>query len=242
PDQDKEYDNKGFNFHEVVFTDETPARIGDERGMIQTWCCEGEQYNDDVKHNRNVKDCCLQFYACFRYNFKGPCHVYYQETEEEKAAAEVHIAQLNVNKKTRDNKLQIYAQQALQGISESDINGRYNTRKKQYVPSTMDYKRGDRGRGGVDRYRHREGALKKVVPWIHNLKNRGIKCVLQQDGAPAHNSRLSRDYLVTEHVDRLWWPGHSSEANAIEHAWPWIQQHVTKQFTPSCTPKQYEKQ
>jgi hypothetical protein len=242
PDRDEEYDGKGYDFTQVVFTDETPARIGEERGMMRTWCCEGERWDDDVKHDRNRKDCCLQFYAAFRYNFKGPCHVYREETEAEKQEAAAHIQRLNVDQKTRDNKLQIYARQALHGISESDVNGRYNTRKKQYVPSKMDYHRGDRARGGVDGYRHREGALKKVVPWIHELEKKGIKCVIQQDGAPAHKSRISRDYLTTEMIDMLWWPGHSPEVNAIEHAWPWIRRHVTKQFTPSRTESQCEQQ
>jgi transposase len=103
------------------------------------------------------------------------------------------------------------------------------------VPSKIDYKRGDRARGGIDGYRHREGALKKVIPWINSLKKRGIPCILQQDGAPAHKSRLSNDLLIVEEIDRLWWPGHSAEVNAIKHAWPWIRRHVIKQFTPSKT-------
>lgn len=106
----------------------------------------------------------------------------------------------------------------------------------------MDYKRGNRARGGVDGYRHREGALKKVVPWIQNLEERGVRCILQQDGAPAHKARISRDFLIVEHVDRLWWPGHSPEVNAIEHAWPGIRRHVTKEFTPSCTESECESQ
>ena len=44
----------------------------------------------------------------------------------------------------RENKLQMYARQSLTQMSEDDINIRYNTRKKQHVPSTMDYKRGER--------------------------------------------------------------------------------------------------
>lgn len=242
PDLNEVGDNLGYDFTEVVFTDETPARIGDERGMIRSWCKEDERWDDDVKHDCNRSSCCLQFYASFRYNHKGPCHVYYEETEVEKRAAAEHIEALNHDQKTRDNKLQIYARTALNQLNESDVNRRYNTRKKQYVPSTMDYVRGDRARGGVDGYRHREGALKKVVPWIQSLEKQGIKCVLQQDGAPSHKARISRDYLIIEQVDRLWWPGHSPDVNAIEHAWPWLRQHVTKQFTPSHTSKQCEKQ
>ena len=121
---------------------------------MRTWCCEGDRQDNDVKHNCNRKDYCLQFYAAFCYNSKGPCHVYREETEAGKQEAAAHIQRLNVDQKTRNNKLQIYARQALYGISESDVNSCYNTRKKQYVPLKMDYHRGNRARGGVDSYRH----------------------------------------------------------------------------------------
>ena len=100
---------RGFDFTQVVFSDETPAWIGEERGMIRTWCREGEQWDDNVKHNQNRKDCCLQFYGYFRHNYKGPCHVYYPETEAEKlpVAAQVHIQELNADQKTRDSKLNL---------------------------------------------------------------------------------------------------------------------------------------
>lgn len=97
----------------------------------------------------------------------------------------MHIQELNADQKTRDNKVQIYARRALGKLGEADTNRRYNTRKKQYVPSQMDYHRGNRARGGIDGYRHREGALKKVVPWIKSLEKKGVKCVLQQDGREA---------------------------------------------------------
>ena len=143
--------------------------------MIRTWCKEGEQYDDGVKHDRTRNECCLQFYGCFRYNHKGPCHVYYPETEEEKAEAKAHVEELNCNTQIHDNKLQYQARRALEHMNESDVNLRRSTRKKQYVPSTMDYTRGDRSRSGIDGYRHREGALKKVVPWIKSLEKKGIK-------------------------------------------------------------------
>ncbi|KAF1967269.1 hypothetical protein BU23DRAFT_484046, partial [Bimuria novae-zelandiae CBS 107.79] len=182
------------NFREVVFTDETPARIGEERGMQRTWCKEQERWDEGVKHDRNRKDCALQFYGSFRYNYKGPCHVYHQETEQEKEAAEVQLEEDNINNQSQDNKLQIYARQSLSQMSESDVNHRYNTRKKQY------------------------------------------------DGAPAHKSLIAQDYLILQHIERLWWPGHSPEVNASEHAWPWIRRHVRKDFSPSCNEKQCEKQ
>ena len=43
PELYEEYDNKGFGLHKVVFTDEILARIGEECGMIRTWCKEQER-------------------------------------------------------------------------------------------------------------------------------------------------------------------------------------------------------
>ena len=64
---------------------------------MRTWCREGEVWDDDVKHDHNHKDCCLQFYAAFRYDFKGLCHVYREETKAEKQEAAAHIQCLNVD-------------------------------------------------------------------------------------------------------------------------------------------------
>jgi hypothetical protein len=80
-----------------VFTDETRARIGEERGMQRTWCKAGERWDESVKHDRNRKDCTLQLYGSFRYNYKGPCHVYYSKTEEQKRLAEMQLKQENAD-------------------------------------------------------------------------------------------------------------------------------------------------
>ncbi|KAI0616958.1 hypothetical protein TUN199_11052, partial [Pyrenophora tritici-repentis] len=194
PDKYEYGDGKGFKFTEVVFTDETPARIGEERGMQRVWCRDGGQYDEGVKKDRNRRACCLQFYGAFRYNHKGPCYTYIEETAAEKRSAEEALAKENAQRKRDDNILQGSARQTLAVMRESDVNHRYNTRKKQYVPSQHDYKRGGRENGGVDGYRHREGALKSITPWINSLKKKGLRCLLLQDGAPAHKSRIARDY------------------------------------------------
>jgi hypothetical protein len=36
---------------------------------------------------------------------------------------------------------------------------------------------------------------------INSLKEKGIPCLLLQDGAPAHKSRISRDYLTVERIE-----------------------------------------
>ena len=77
---------------------------------------------------------------------------------------------------------------------------------------------------------------------MQSLQNQGIECVLLEDGAPPHKSRIANDYLRVENIDKLWWPGHSPDINASEHAWPWLRTHVTKQFTASCNEKECKEQ
>jgi hypothetical protein len=147
----------------VVFTDETPARVGEERGIIRTWARDDEIYNDDVRHDRNRRDCCIQFFGAFRYNSKGPCHLYFHETKEEKGVTEELLGLENAATQTSSNHAQRRARAALQELGEVDINLRTSTRRLQHIKK-HDYHRGIRSRGGVDGYRHREGALKKVAP------------------------------------------------------------------------------
>ena len=103
-------------------------------------------------------------------------------------------------------------------MNESNINGRYNTKKQLYTKAD-DYTQGKKSRGGVDGFRHREEVLKKLVPWIKSLPT----------------TLIATDYLITEDVDKLSWPGHSPEINASEHAWPRIRRHITRDFELSTT-------
>ncbi|KAF2825263.1 hypothetical protein CC86DRAFT_456492 [Ophiobolus disseminans] len=133
PDLYKEYDNLGFDFRTVCFTDETPARIGDQQGMIRTWCKDDEIYDDDVKKDRKAPGTALQFFGAFRYNNKGPCHVYYHETQEEIDKGQRALEWENLVTKAQSNSSQLTARRALSILNESDVNLRRNTRKLQHV-------------------------------------------------------------------------------------------------------------
>lgn len=130
--------------------------------------------------------------------------------------------------------MQRQARAALRELGELDTNLQNSTKKLQHVKK-HDYHRGIRIKGGIDGYRHREGALKKVAPWVNSLKSKGTPCILLEHGAPSHKSRIANDYLSVQGIEKLVWPGHWPDVNAAEHAWPWIRYHVTKQFTLSCT-------
>jgi transposase len=74
------------------------------------------------------------------------------------------------------------------------------------------------------------------------MKQQGLKCVLLEDRAPTHKSRIANDYLTVEKIAKLWWAGHSPDVNATEHAWPIMRKHVTKDFTSSKTEEVVEQQ
>jgi transposase len=241
PDLHEEYDNLGFNYRKVVFTDETPARIGEQRRLLRAWAKDDEIWDDDVRKERREPGTALQFFGAFRYNFKGPCHCYYHETQEEIAAGARALEWENQVTRAQSNSSQSTTRAALDLLREADVNLRRSTRKLQHVKKD-DYHRGIRTRGGVDGYRHHEGALKKTVPWIKQLKQQGHECILLEDGAPSHKSRIANDYLTVEQVEKMVWPGHSPEINASEHAWPLMRQHVTKNFPLSRTAEQVQQQ
>lgn len=241
PDKYKEYDGLGFNFRIVCFTDETPARVGEQRGMFRAWAKDDEIYHEDVKKDKKEKFSTLQFYGAFMYNHKGPYHIYSQETKEEKEEAEEALNQENKERRNQALNSQETARRALNYINEPDVNLRRNTPKKQYTKKD-NYHRGIRTRGGVDGYRHREGALKKVVKWMNSLKELGVDCKLLEDGAPPHKSRIANDFLHVHYIEKISWPGHSPDVNASEHAWPWQRKYVTKQFKPSDNERECKKQ
>ncbi|KAF1947023.1 hypothetical protein EJ02DRAFT_171330 [Clathrospora elynae] len=61
--------------------------ISIEKETVLRWK-EYEIYDDNVKKDRKQMGAALQCFGAFRYNHKGPCHVYYHKTQEEIEAGE----------------------------------------------------------------------------------------------------------------------------------------------------------
>jgi hypothetical protein len=238
PDKYAYGDNLGFNFRLVAYSDETPARVGEQCGMQRAWFRDGERYDEDVKKDRVQKYSQLQFYGIFTYNHKGPCIIFERETPLEKSINDMLLGAENEERRAIATSAQTRSRAALNLMNESDINGRATPRKSQYTKKD-DYTRGLKSRGGIDGFRHREETLKRIVPWLKSLPTTPI---LLEDGVPAHSSRIANDYLTTEQVDKLSWPGHSPDINASEHAWPWTRRHITKDFYPSNTAEECKQQ
>jgi hypothetical protein len=48
----RNYHPNHFDWHNVVFTNETPAKVGDRRGWHRPWAKKDEAYHPDVKRAR----------------------------------------------------------------------------------------------------------------------------------------------------------------------------------------------
>ncbi|KAL5371666.1 hypothetical protein DPSP01_014091 [Paraphaeosphaeria sporulosa] len=99
----------------TTLTDETPARIGEQRGMQRAWFRPEEKYDNDVKHDRIQKYCKLQFYGAFTYNHKG-------ERKAEARAAEAALDRENAERRKQDTSAQHQARAALRVIDPNDRN------------------------------------------------------------------------------------------------------------------------
>jgi len=72
------------DWRRVVFSDEASILVREHRGPNKISRKPDERYNPDcieVRYNNYSE---AMFWGCFSYDFKGPCHVYYPETANEK--------------------------------------------------------------------------------------------------------------------------------------------------------------
>ncbi|KAK7177685.1 hypothetical protein PSPO01_16270 [Paraphaeosphaeria sporulosa] len=71
PDKYEYGDGLGFDFRRVIYTDKTPARAGEQCGLLRAWAKDDEAYNPDVKRPKIRSNCVLQFYGSFTYDAKA---------------------------------------------------------------------------------------------------------------------------------------------------------------------------
>jgi hypothetical protein len=126
-------------------------------------------------------------------NFSSTCVIYEQETKQEKAANKAALQKENTERKAAAVKEHKEKREALKAIKPSTLNeedraARAKELKSRKQPFTKkdEYTRGKKLRGGIDGYRHREMALKVLIPWIDKLKQHERSVVLLEDSAPSH--------------------------------------------------------
>jgi hypothetical protein len=165
--------------------------------------------------------------------------IYERETPLEKTLNTLLLEVENEERRAVATHHQHRARAALNTMGEADVNGRTtlvgsNTQREMIILAALSLV------AVLMACSTAMTLLRLVVPWMKSL--RSTTPILLEDGAPAHTSRIANDYLRTEEIDKLSWPGHSPEINAIEHAWPWMRRHISKNYLLSETVEQCKHQ
>lgn len=67
-----------------------------------------------------------------------------------------------------------------------------------------------------------------LLPILAESSNTNAPFIFQQDLAPAHNSRSTRNWFQEHEVTVLEWPGNSPDLNPIENVWGYIKTQIRK--------------
>lgn len=232
--------------------DETPAKVGDQRGLQRLWATaeEHDAFHPDLKRDKTKKASQLQFIASFCYGFRGPKYMFWPE---DKMSFEKGRSQLEEENRERDGARVLTLMSASQ-VNEQGHAQRIRTPGKRgpgkinnLTPQERDWMKPFERKGtngGIDAYRYREEWLKPhLFPWLLSLDSEYDKRPLVlSDNAPSHSARLSQEAMNIAEVIRVLMPAGSPDVDAIEHAWPWLRTNITKHMSISKSEEECEQQ
>lgn len=72
----------------------------------------------------------------------------------------------------------------------------------------------------------------RILPLLKAFWAEHQSFVIQQDNAPAHNSKSTRAWMEQNFPDAhiVDWPPHSPDLNPIEHVWVWMKRWIERQY------------
>jgi len=79
----------------VIWSDETSVVLNHRRGGYRVWRTSEERFVKSVIRERWKGFTEFQFWGCYTYDSKGPCHIWRPETAQEKKAAVKDLEELN---------------------------------------------------------------------------------------------------------------------------------------------------
>jgi hypothetical protein len=79
----------------VIFSDEASIIVSAKHSQQKISRMADERFHKDCIERRYNNYSEAMFWACFTYNYKGPCYIYYPETPEQKEKYKRLIEQLN---------------------------------------------------------------------------------------------------------------------------------------------------
>ncbi len=86
--------------------------------------------------------------------------------------------------------------------------------------------------GNMNSQKYVEMLEMHVLPWIRQREeDLGVKLIFQQDNAPCHVSRKSREFLASNNIEVLEWPPCSPDLSPIENLWSILKMRIVKNVT-----------
>ena len=174
----------------AVTTDELSMCMGEIQSKLRSWQKEGEKYDKDVVEGKSDGYSCGQMWGAIGHNLRGPCHFHLEETEQEKREAQLILDRENLEER-KQHYIMWLASQGLQSLGYMEKGRKapgVPPKFENYLKKQMMMREDCMSKQGVDWFRHREGALKKLLPWIQAAKERtGRDLVVVKDNAPCHN-------------------------------------------------------
>lgn len=84
-------------WRKVIFSDEASIIVSAKRSIqnISRLIGDEERYHPDYIKRRYNNYSEAMFWGCFTYDCKGPYHIYYKETEEQKEVNKAEIERIN---------------------------------------------------------------------------------------------------------------------------------------------------
>ena len=117
----------------VVFSDKASILVGEHRGLQNLSRTLDERYYLNVIERRYNNYLEAMFQGCFSYDYKGPCHIYYKETEEQKIFYKEKIQQNN------DKEIKAKAQAKFNRIqAEKEEKWRLKGKKQPRKPASQE--------------------------------------------------------------------------------------------------------
>ena len=112
------------------------------------------------------------FWGCFTYDYKGPCHIYYPETDDQKEHYKGQIDSLNEEEVRAECRAAFDKQEQAKEAKWIAIGKRFPTKRASWEIYWRNnkQKRDGRSRGGVDNIRYTYEVVEPLlIPFYHQI-------------------------------------------------------------------------
>ena len=227
----------------IIFSDEASIIVSAKRGQQNISRMSDERYHEDcieVRYNNYSE---AMFWGCFTYDYKGPCHIYYPETADQKEEYLQVIQKLNDEEIEAECRIAFDRQEKAKEAKWKSEGKKPPGKRASWEVYWKNHKikRNGKSRGGVDNTRYTYEVIEpKLIPFWHEIqRQRHNPDELEynipsfqflQDGAPSHSSQWTTRRLKKEGIPIIEHIGNSPDMNAIEGAWMPMRIAITRDW------------